>query len=106
MQDLDNVSVVLPAHGHPFASMNQRVDDIIEHHVERLEVLVNSAHELGRAGSVDEFMQKLFRERSWGSMAASETYAHLEHLRIRGDATTERDDSGLLFYDLSSVVAP
>jgi hypothetical protein len=37
-------------------------------------------------------MQVLFQERSWGSMAESETYAHLEHLRLTGEATV--DESG------------
>ena len=30
-------------------------------------------------------MRVLFRERSWGEMAESETYAHLEHLRELGE---------------------
>ena len=29
--------------------------------------------------------RELFQERSWGPMAESETYAHLEHLRLIGD---------------------
>ena len=37
-------------------------------------------------------MQVLFQERSWGSMAESETYAHLEHLRLTGEAAV--DESG------------
>ena len=36
-------------------------------------------------GTVDEFMRVLFRERSWGEMAESETFAHLEHLRELGE---------------------
>ena len=47
--------------------------------------------ELGRA-TVEAFMQRLFKERSWGYMAASETYAHLEHLRLTGGA--DRSDEG------------
>jgi hypothetical protein len=47
-------------------------------------------------------MKFLFRERSWGSMAESETFAHLEHLRRVGRATTERVD-GELFYDIEPV---
>ena len=31
-------------------------------------------------------MKELFTERSWGDMAASETFAHLEHLRVIGEA--------------------
>ena len=45
-------------------------------------------------------MQHLFAERAWGSMAESETYAHLEHLRLLGEATvTDRD--GHLVYELA-----
>jgi hypothetical protein len=31
-------------------------------------------------------------------MAESETYAHLEHLRVQGRVTAERDPEGLLRY--------
>jgi hypothetical protein len=41
----------------------------------------------------------LFKERSWGDMAESETYAHLEHLRERGEL--ERHfDAGVARYTL------
>ena len=49
------------------------------------------SREIGRAASVREFSEHLFHPRSWGSMAESETYAHLEHLRLRGEA--ERHDA-------------
>ena len=39
-----------------------------------------------RRPRVRRFSQRLFKPRSWGSMAESETYAHLEHLRIAGQA--------------------
>ena len=44
-------------------------------------------------------MRLLFREGSWGSLAASETYAHLEWLRIHGSATRS-EDLGLAVYEL------
>jgi hypothetical protein len=44
-------------------------------------------------------MEHLFSPRAWGSMAESETYAHLEHLRIAGDAVSSWHD-GLLCYDI------
>ena len=40
--------------------------------------------------TVEQLSQRLFRERSWGPMAESETYAHLEHLRLSGQATRRR----------------
>ena len=43
--------------------------------------------------------QKLFRPRSWGEMAESETYAHLEHLRLAGAAAVRRDGEGFLVYE-------
>ena len=53
--------------------------------------------ELGAASVVD-FSQKLFKERSWGMMAESETYAHLEHLRIAGSAERSDDVDGTFLY--------
>ena len=51
---------------------------------ERLDTLRRSLAEDGEA-SVTTLMQQLFKERSWGPMATSETYAHLEHLRLAGE---------------------
>ena len=42
-------------------------------------------------------MRALFRERSWGHMAESETFAHLEHLRLLGQAE-RREAGGYLLY--------
>ncbi len=47
-------------------------------------------------------MKVLFQERAWGEMAASETYAHLEHLRLIGDADARTDDEGLLRFTVPS----
>ena len=44
------------------------------------------------------FSRQLFRKRSWGPMAESETYAHLEHLRIAGDADRTDGSDGTLRY--------
>ena len=37
-------------------------------------------------------------QRSWGSMAESETYAHLEHLRIAGEAERQVQKDGSYLY--------
>ena len=95
---LQGVRQVLPAHGHPFTDLAGRAGEIREHHEERLETLRKAAIELG-SGSVEELMQRLFKPRSWGQMAESETYAHLEHLRATGEAES-RVEGGLLRYRL------
>ena len=94
--DLEGVKLVLPAHGQPFTRLTERVDEIKEHHDERLETLRSISHELGWATVVD-LSHKLFAERSWGPMAESETYAHLEHLRLRNEAD-QREVAGMLEY--------
>jgi glyoxylase-like metal-dependent hydrolase (beta-lactamase superfamily II) len=67
---LAGVRHVLPAHGQPFTDL---------------------------PGSVIDLTHLLFRQRSWGPMAESETYAHLEHLRIAGDVTRHDGDTGYLY---------
>lgn len=92
-----DVENVLPAHGHPFADLAERAKAIKEHHFERLDKLKKIGGELGPA-TVTDFSHKLFRERSWGAMAESETYAHLEHLRIAGDADCHENSENKLIY--------
>ena len=84
MSDIADVSVALPAHGHPFTDLGGRARHIIEHHEERLDIIRHAQEDLPN-GTVNDFMRVLFRERSWGEMAESETYAHLEHLRELGE---------------------
>ena len=98
MAALPDVDLVLPAHGHPFTDLPARVESIHEHHLERLETLWAIAAELEDWSSVVTLSQRLFRERSWGPMAESETYAHLEHLRLAGRVDQRRNDDGLLEY--------
>ncbi len=96
---LDGVQTVLPAHGHPLAELAARCEHIKTHHDERLQTLRDAAEASGDA-PVEAWMKVLFAQRSWGEMAASETYAHLEHLRVQGEATASTDDDGLLRYQI------
>jgi glyoxylase-like metal-dependent hydrolase (beta-lactamase superfamily II) len=97
MGELGNVTTVLPAHGHPFNDLAGRAKAIRHHHEERLEKLRAASHELDQPATVTELSHHLFSPRAWGSMADSETYAHLEHLRILGQAT-RRDVDGFATY--------
>jgi glyoxylase-like metal-dependent hydrolase (beta-lactamase superfamily II) len=92
----ESVQKVLPAHGNPFKDLAGRTRDIKRHHHERLVRVKEIGEELGPASVVD-FSKKLFKERSWGMMAESETYAHLEYLRHERQAESYRED-GQIFY--------
>ena len=96
MHDIDGVTTVLPAHGHPFDDLGGRANAIRRHHEHRLEVIRKAAEDL-RSGTVPQYMQRLFSERSWGNMAESETFAHLEHLRLRGELAATRRDGQTVF---------
>ncbi len=97
--EFDGVSLALPAHGQPFTDLAGRVNDIKRHHHDRLDLLREASDRLGIA-PVQDYMQQLFKERSWGPMAESETFAHLEHLRHAGEATVGRRNDGVLEYAL------
>jgi len=96
---IPHVENVLPAHGHPFDDLADRCHAIQDHHDERLEKVKEIGGNLGPA-TVEAFSQRLFKQRSGGPMAESETYAHLEHLRLAGSADVHRDRQGMLIYDV------
>lgn len=96
---LPDLKIVLPAHGQTFTDLPKRVDEIKEHHEGRLERLHEISDEAGWA-SVQQLSRTLFAERNWGSMAESETYAHLEHMRLAGQAE-RREQGGSLEYRIS-----
>ncbi len=94
--ELGPVAQVLPAHGHPFSDLPARVGQILDHHDERLIALRKAAGELGKA-TVSDLSHRLFPERLWGMMAESETYAHLEFLRLRGEAERAFEGEELVY---------
>jgi glyoxylase-like metal-dependent hydrolase (beta-lactamase superfamily II) len=95
---LPDVKQALPAHGHPFADLAARCEAIKRHHDERLDKVREISRELGGPATVEAFSQRLFKPRSWGPMAESETFAHLEHLRILGNAEQTLDSEGSYLY--------
>jgi glyoxylase-like metal-dependent hydrolase (beta-lactamase superfamily II) len=90
------VRTVLPAHGHPFADLAGRAAAIERHHEERLEKLEAAAAALGPS-TVETLSHELFRQARWGPMAESETFAHLEHLRLAGRAERSEADGKFVY---------
>jgi glyoxylase-like metal-dependent hydrolase (beta-lactamase superfamily II) len=92
-----DVRISLPAHGTPFTNTGERVEQIKQHHRDRLDKIRKVSIDFDRPATVNEFAQHLFSPRAQGSMADSEAYAHLEHLRILGDFE-QRDVDGVYEY--------
>jgi len=93
-----DVERVLPAHGHPFSDLAARCEAIKRHHDERLDKVKSIGREIGPS-RVEAYTRRLFAPRNWGGMADSETYAHLEHLRIAGSAERSSDGQGQFLYE-------
>jgi glyoxylase-like metal-dependent hydrolase (beta-lactamase superfamily II) len=89
-----DTSICLPAHGHPFTNLTVRVDAIKRHHLERLDTLRSAFDGIGRPASVTELSGHLFSARAQGAMADSETFAHLEHLRLAGEVARIDEPTG------------
>ncbi len=96
MKTFNGVSAVLPAHGLVFSDLAGRADAITRHHQDRLDELKQAGERLGD-GTVEQYMKELFKPRSWGPMAESETYAHLEHLKFCNEADTNHDGPQLKY---------
>jgi glyoxylase-like metal-dependent hydrolase (beta-lactamase superfamily II) len=94
------VTLALPAHGHPFTNLSERAQQIKDHHAERLDKIRATAVELARPANVMEMSTHLFSARAQGAMADSETFAHLEHLRLLGEMDRRTTD-GVLEYVLT-----
>jgi glyoxylase-like metal-dependent hydrolase (beta-lactamase superfamily II) len=94
---IPDVQVVLPAHGLEFHDLAGRVTEVKAHHQDRLELLSRVSQAEGWT-SVEGFSHFLFRPERWGSMAESETYAHLEYLHQYSYAEARRTDEGLMEY--------
>jgi hypothetical protein len=77
--------------------LRARTEAIKRHHHDRLEKVKEISRRIGPA-TVEAFSRDLFSPRSWGSMAESETFAHLEHLRIAGQAERHTGTDGKLVY--------
>jgi glyoxylase-like metal-dependent hydrolase (beta-lactamase superfamily II) len=94
---LADVNQALPAHGVVIDEPAARCQEIIEHHHERFERLKKGSAELGKAASVRDLSQFLFREDKIGPMADGECYAHLEWLRQAGRADMHVENNVKLY---------
>jgi glyoxylase-like metal-dependent hydrolase (beta-lactamase superfamily II) len=81
-----DIRLVLPAHGEPFTDAIGRAAELIEHHERRLARLEALLSAEGPADTT-RLAEGLFSDIESPTdqlLAEMETYAHLEHLRLRG----------------------
>ncbi|GIN92069.1 MBL fold metallo-hydrolase [Siminovitchia terrae] len=79
-----NVEFVIPSHGEPFYYANKRINEILNHHEERLAFVLKS---IGRGITAYSLSKKLFAfemDAHEQRFALGESIAHLEYLRYKG----------------------
>lgn len=80
-----DVRRVLPAHGDPFDDLPHRVDELLEHHRERLERVLALVRRRERdAYAICRDLFPVLRSAHEERFALAETLAHLRHLERRG----------------------
>ena len=79
------VKMVYPAHGEPFEDLPGRVEEIIEHHIQRKDLTWRSVSNTPQSAS--EISKKIFGDSLSGfdqGLAFNETYVHLLQLEKEG----------------------
>jgi glyoxylase-like metal-dependent hydrolase (beta-lactamase superfamily II) len=90
--------LVLPSHGRPFRGLQVRIDQLVAHHVERLEATLAAC---ARPVTVAEVMPLLFNralDTHQLQFALGESLAHLNYLLAEGRLRRFLDDDGRLRY--------
>ena len=95
---LPDETLVLPSHKLPFHGLRTRVDQLIRHHHDRL----NVAREASRQGATGaEVLKALFKRELDAhqlAFALGETVAHLNYLVASGDVVREQTPGGIYRY--------
>jgi glyoxylase-like metal-dependent hydrolase (beta-lactamase superfamily II) len=95
---LDARTLVLPSHGRPFTGLRERAQELREHHLRRLERLLDAC---GEARTASELLRVIYRRELQGFhrvLALGEAVAHLEYLAIRGALERRIDARGVTRY--------
>jgi len=91
-------TLVLPSHGMPFRGLQQRIDDLTQHHEEQLDKLVAACGEPQTAASL---LPRLFRRKLIGMhlfLGLAEALAHLEYLVDAQRLQRQRSQDGTVRY--------
>lgn len=92
---------MLPGHGEPFTDLAGRVGEIIVHHGERLqEILDLLSLESQHANQLTDqlFQQRTLQNDEARRMAVAEVVAHLEYLRFQGKVKQHHIKDGTILY--------
>ena len=102
-RELDPDTLTLPSHGKPFRGLHRRLDQLEQHHRERLADVLNACSAGPR--SAYEMLEVLFQRKldmHQTTFAMGESVAHLHALWFDGQLTRHRGDDGIYRFAASA----
>lgn len=98
-RDLGLNTLVLPSHNLPFRGLDARLDDLRDHHAERLEFTLAVA--ANPVTGVEVLRQLFKRELDTHQLffAIGETLAHLHYLMGQGEIRRHVNDEGVYLFE-------
>lgn len=91
--------VTLPGHGAPFDYLHTRIDELVEHHISRCELILETCRT--SALTATELLPVLFKreiEPEMTDSALGEAVAHINYLRAEGRLTLHASKDGILSF--------
>jgi glyoxylase-like metal-dependent hydrolase (beta-lactamase superfamily II) len=91
LKSLDAETLVLPMHGRAFYRLHTRLDQLVQHHADRLAVTIEACRE---PRTITELLPVLFKRKldfQQTQFAVGEAFAHTNHLVERGELLRIRD---------------
>lgn len=95
---LPETALVLPSHGQAFYGLHARIDELLDHHRQRLD---RAEEEAGRGKTAVEIMPSLFNrelDKHQLGFALGEALAHLNFLVTQGRLKRDLDEAGRYLY--------
>jgi glyoxylase-like metal-dependent hydrolase (beta-lactamase superfamily II) len=96
MRALPADTLVLPSHGRPFTGLHTRIDQLQQHHADRLADVMTACREAPQSGV--DLLPVLFQRKldvHQTTFALGESVAHLHALWHAGQLVREADDRGV-----------
>ncbi len=96
MRELPADTLALPSHGLPFTGIHTRIQQLQDHHAERLDEVMTACAE--RPSSAGDMLPVLFKRKldlHQTTFAMGEAVAHLNHLWHQGQLTRQKDEMGV-----------
>ena len=102
---LDPLTLVLPSHGKPFQGLHFRVQQLRDHHDERLKETWDACIEPQTAKDILPILFRRKLDMHQMTFAMGEAVAHLNYLWRRGKLKREADERGILRFSRQESVS-